>query len=119
MKEVEKILDAVEKDKNVLAVIMFGSALGGEGRDVDICLVADEGVGDLSTMLMYYSGRFCGKIDLSVFQMLPLYIRRNVLKGKILFCRDYEKLYNIVFATIKEFGFYEKLYKMCLEGVNG
>ena len=54
--------------------------------------------------------------DIQIFQQLPLYIRREILKkGKILFCKNQKKLYEIAFLTIKEFSFYKKIYDFYLK----
>ena len=59
-----------------------------------------------------------GNMDIHVFQQLPIYIRKRILKDcKVIFCKDDKLLYEIAFSTIKEFEFYEKLYKMYLKSV--
>ena len=57
-------------------------------------------------------------LDISIFQQLPIYIRKRVIKeGKILLMKDFDELYDIVIDTIKEFDDFKKIYKMYLEGV--
>lgn len=105
------------KDKDVLAVILFGSYARGEThRDIDICLVmfpqaASKGF-DKRTE---YSAE---KLDVQVFQDLPLYIRKRILKdGSILHCKDEDLLYDIAIKTVKEFELSRPKYELYLEGV--
>ncbi len=117
----KKILDKFEKDKEVIAVLVFGSyARGEEHRDIDICVVLDKKYLNLemSKKRIKYSSLLSDKYDLNIFQQLPLYIRKRVLKdGKIILCKDEPLLYEIAFFTIKEFNLYEKGYKMYLEAI--
>jgi hypothetical protein len=56
--------------------------------------------------------------DVTLFQQLPLYIRHRVIKeGKVLFCRDEGKLYELVIETIKQFEDFKPIYYEYLEGV--
>lgn len=72
----------------------------------------------MSKIRLEISKKMFGNYDIHVFQQLPLYIRMRVLKkNKILFSRDMEQVYSIVFDTIKEFGFYKKIYDNYLDGV--
>ena len=118
-KGIDKIITKARNDKDVLAVALFGSSLSGKGRDVDICIFLKE---KKSNLLMTrkredYLKEVSDKFDIHIFQQLPLYIRMRILKGKILFVRDEDVLYEIAFSTIKEFGMYEKVYNMCLNKV--
>ena len=55
---------------------------------------------------------------LKIFQQLPIYIRKRILKeGKILLDKNSDLLYELAFATIKEFELFEKMYKMYLNEV--
>jgi uncharacterized protein len=113
-----KLISMAKKDKDVLAVALFGSSVRGKGRDVDICLFLHEKASNLkmSKIRLKYLSEF--DYDIQIFQQLPMYIRNRILKeGKILHCSDMDKLYSIYFDTIKEYGFYKKLYDMYLEEV--
>jgi uncharacterized protein len=117
----KKIKDELRRDKNVLAVALFGSCARGEKfRDIDIVLFLNKKLPniEMSKIKLKYSSLFSSKFDIKVFQQLPVYIRIQVLKEcKILLCKNYDVLYEIAFLTIKEFGFYKKLYEMYLENV--
>jgi len=52
-----------------------------------------------------------GDLDVQVFQQLPLYIRRRVLKeGKGLFVRDMDALYQLAFRTAQAFEDFKPIY---------
>ena len=121
-KDLMALLERSRRDPRVLAVILFGSRARGEsdpGSDVDVCLVLEPRAYDdltLSRIKLDYLKDF--DLDVHVFQQLPLYIRRRVLKeGKVLFCRDEDKLYDLAFRTIQEFEDFKHIYRDYLEEV--
>ena len=95
--------------------------LGGEKyRDIDICVVLDKKYSNLemSRKRVKYLSLLSNKYDLHIFQQLPIYIKIRVLKdGKVLFCRNEDRLYEIAIFTMKEFGSFEKIYNMYLDKV--
>ena len=113
-----KLIEEAREDKEILAVIVYGSyARGEECRDVDICLVLDEEREvNLVRKIMDYMKEF--DFDFRTFQELPLYIKIRVLKeGKVLFVRDEDKLYEIAIRTVREFEDFKPGYKKYIEGV--
>ena len=55
---------------------------------------------------------------ISIFQQLPLYIRKRVLReGEIFFCRDDDALYEVAFKTIRELADFEPTYLEYLKEV--
>lgn len=109
-----EIKDKILKDEKVIAVILFGSyGRGEEYRDIDLCIVLNKKYSniEMSKEALIYTSILSSKFDISIFQQLPLYIRKRVLKeGKILFCKDESLLYKIAFLTIREFNLFEKYY---------
>jgi len=72
----------------------------------------------MSKKKLEYTKDVGDKIDVSIFQQLPVYIKVRVLRGgRMLFVRDETLLYETAFSTIKEFDFYEKIYNMYLGNV--
>src|SRR5512136_1426213 len=91
----EKFLATVREDEDVLAAFLFGSAVREEqthSSDVDLCLVLEPKslpfeLGSLSHKRLDYLKDF--SFDIQIFQRLPIYVRRRVLKeGRLLFVRD-------------------------------
>lgn len=113
-----ELLETAAGDDDVMAVILYGSSARGErARDVDICLVLYPGkTADAFEKRVEYSRH--EKLDVQVFQQLPLYIRRRVLKeGQVLLCKDEDLLYDIAFDVIRAFEYYRPRYEEYLEGV--
>jgi hypothetical protein len=59
-----------------------------------------------------------GTLDVHLFQQLPLYIRRRVLKeGQVLFERDTDALYELAFRTAQAFEDFKPIYQTHLAEV--
>ena len=121
-KTCSKIIERARADKDVLAVMVYGSRARGEGTpasDIDICLVlhsADYGRLELSQKKLEYLKSF--DIDLQVYQQLPIYIKRRVLReGEILYCRNEDKLYEVAYRTAQEFEDFKHIYYNYLEEI--
>lgn len=119
-----KLVEDVQDDRDVLAVMLFGSEARNDATassDVDLCLVLDEGLKsglDQSEKRLAYLASF--SFDIQIFQQLPLFLRERVLKeGKILFCRDETRLYEIAFETARHFEDFRHIHEQYLEAVAG
>lgn len=118
----DRVLRRAAADSDVLAVVLFGSVARGEanaGSDVDVCLVLDRpdmsGLQRAQKRLDYLTE---SDVDLQVFQDLPLYIRPRVLgEGRVLFCRDEDRLYDVAFATMRAFERFKRTYLAYLDEV--
>jgi len=121
-KGIETILNQLEtkmeKDPDILAVILYGSyARGEEARDVDLCLVLfpDKLKNSLDKRIEY---SYHEQVDVQVFQDLPLYIRPRVIKeGIVLHVKDEDLLYEIAIKTAKEFELYRPKYELYLGSI--
>lgn len=120
--EIRRLFDRAQADEAILAVLLFGSRARGEATpesDIDLCMVLfpDRDTADerIWVRLEYLPSE---KLDIRLFQQLPLYIRKRVLKdGAILFCRDLDALYELAFRTAKSFADFRPHYRHYLEQV--
>lgn len=108
------------EDPSVLAVLVFGSAARGEATpasDVDVCLVLDPRVTvEMSEKRLEFLSRH--DLDIHVFQQLPLYIRRRVLReGQVLLSKDDDLLYEVALRTARAFEGFKHIYHRYLEAV--
>jgi predicted nucleotidyltransferase len=117
-----RFLEEVQQDEAVLAVILFGSRARGDATpasDTDLCLVLPFGkdaAEDQVTVRMRYLKD--ADLDLRIFQQLPLYVRRRVLKeGVVLVCRDFDALYAMAYRTAQAFEDFKRIYRQYLEQV--
>jgi len=99
-------------------IILYGSSLGlyhlGDS-DIDICLYLDKEKENLSKIRLELLKRFDDKFDIQMFQLLPLYVQVEVLKGKILYVKEEDRIYEIANETIDE---YEEFYPFYLDYIN-
>ena len=115
--KIKPILERAEKDKDVLAVALFGSYAQGKEyyRDIDVCIFLNKEMSNLkmSEKKLTYLEGLNNDIDLNIFQQLPLYIRIRIIKDcKILLLKNESLLYEIAFRTIKDFGDFEKAIEL-------
>jgi len=109
-----QLAETAKNDRGVLAVILFGN----EAR-VDVCLVLEakrfDALGQ-SQERMAYLASF--DLDIQIFQQIPLHLRVRVLReGKVLFCRDEDKLYAVAFQTARHFEDFRHIHEGYLEAV--
>lgn len=108
----------MEKDPDILAVILYGSyARGEEARDVDLCLILypDKLKNSLDKRIEY---SYHEQVDVQVFQDLPLYIRPRVIKeGIVRHVKDEDLLYDITIETAREFELYRPKYELYLGSI--
>ena len=88
-------------------IILYGSAAKGKIRknsDIDLCIDLDAETDlDRSKYRLTVLSELPDYFDIQIFSQLPLYVKKEVLRGKVIFCRDEEYLYNTAMLTIREF----------------
>ena len=108
-------LRTLEDFNRVRFVILFGSAAIGKARetsDLDLCFYY-EGTRDEGEQFRFaaLSELFDDRYDIQIFSNLPLYVRMEVLKGRVVSCPDESFLYDVALDTIREFDDYKhRLY---------
>ena len=119
---VQKLIQALQADERVLAVLLYGSHARGQAEptsDIDLCVVlfpeSNTPENRENVRLRYLSNE---KIDLRIFQALPLYIRSRVLKeGEVLACKNLDTLYELAYRTAQAFEDFKPHYRQYLEQV--
>lgn len=116
-RQTARVIERVQTDEDVLAVILYGSHAREEAAsssDVDLCLILRPGKdtrGDQTRVQAAYLEFSGDRLDIRVFQQLPLYIRRRVLReGRVLFCRDEDALYALSYWTAQQFEDFKPIY---------
>ena len=113
----EKIDRAVQKIKSlggdkVRFITLYGSASEDrmkEDSDIDISVYYDDA--DASEFrLKVLSELFDDVYDIKIFQQLPLPLRMQVLKGKVLYADDTPFMYDKAYEAIKEFESFKRGY---------
>ena len=103
----------LDRDKKVQFIILYGSAAsGGFGKTSDIDLAV--GYAGSARERFEFRKRVLGelgeKFDVQIFQDLPVYVRMQVLKGRVLYMKDARQLHDIAYDTIKEFGLFKRRF---------
>lgn len=105
-KALAKIKEAAEKDGATIAVVLFGSFARKEisFRDVDVGIIVDKNYDSVKTYEYYAS--LVGdddSIDLSIVNDLPIEVQSSIFNDAIvLYCRDYDALYDYTIKIIKK-----------------
>ena len=130
--KLEKILTKAQQDEDILAVLVYGSRVRENAdvtpdSDLDICLVLYEKNKEVlkkdSTFISrirfeYLSAIDPEKIDIQIFQQLPIYVKKRVLEeGELKYRRDRAKLYELAYRTIQEYERFAPRLREYLEGV--
>lgn len=114
-KTLSLLLDQARADTDVLAVVLFGSVARGDpgpSSDLDVCLVLRPNVQGVapSEKRVVYMGEV--DADVQVYQQLPLYVRRRVLReGRVVLCKDEDALYDLAYRTVQAYEDFKYVYR--------
>ena len=113
--DISKAVDAALREirqvagfKKVRFVMLYGSAA--EGRmtaesDIDLCVYYDGPREEAAQFRHAVLSRLPHlRYDVQVFQLLPLYVRVEVIRGVPVFIPDMRFLYETATRTLREFG---------------
>ena len=111
-KDLDEVVDKIKSFEEVQFIILYGSAAEErmtEESDVDLCVGYD---GDEAARFRYdiLSELFDDHYDVQIFQLLPIYVKKEVLKGEVLYCRDKRELYDIAYQSVREFDDFKHRY---------
>lgn len=108
-----KLIQQLKNNKNIVAAYLFGS-YGTKKQtplsDIDLCLFTKKT--DKKTILDLYSYG-SEKMDISIFDNLPIYIKPEVFRGKPLFVKDKKLVaekFAFSFRQYQDFKKYEQKY---------
>jgi predicted nucleotidyltransferase len=94
-------------------IVLFGSYLSKyhfDDSDVDLCIYIQDSEKNLAKIRLDLLKKFNDKLDLQIFNLLPIYIQIEVLKGKFLYIKDEDRTYEIAYQTIEEYEDFLPLY---------
>ena len=111
IERVMKTLRGMKEFDKVKFVILFGSyAYGTPNKmsDIDICIYYD---GDAKERFeLRKSLSYSNNVDIQMFQDLPLYVRKEVLRGKLIYYQDLNFVYDNASETAKAFEDFKRYY---------
>lgn len=106
--DVHSVANQIKKlgEEKVKFIILYGSAAEGNQTplsDVDLAVYYEGSKEERFRFRMKILGMVSDKFDIQIFQDLPLYIRREVIRGKVLYYDKSRFLYKIIYETSKDF----------------
>jgi len=94
--DINSNLPSLSEIDEILATLLFGSKARGKTltRDTDLCAIAPESKDRAALLLKIFSKVHKPEYDIWIFEELPLYMKVEIIRDhKVIFCRDYIKLY--------------------------
>ena len=115
-----KIEQGLEKIKNIAGfekvkfIVLYGSAAEGrmnKDSDIDLCIYYDDRLEEASRFRFnVLKELFSDLYDVQIYQQLPLYVRVDALKGKMIYNSDTRFLYRVAIETIKDFDDFKQRF---------
>ncbi|KXA92682.1 hypothetical protein AKJ65_07200 [candidate division MSBL1 archaeon SCGC-AAA259E19] len=99
-----------DREKKVQFIILFGSSARGDSTDlsdIDLAVGYDGNERERFDFRIKISGELPQNFDVQIFQDLPLYLKKEVLKGEVLFARDFGELHELALDVIREYDMFE------------
>lgn len=112
----EEYISKIKDDKNILGVILFGSALNRDDyKDIDILLISSNKLS--SSVKSKYILSSPDKFEIHFLDDLPIYIAKEAIKGEILLQKDYLLICDIFINIIHEWEDFRPAYELYLDVV--
>ena len=96
---------------NVKFIFLYGSQPTGKANkmsDYDFAVYYNGNERERFDFLI--KSNFNEKFDVKIFQDLPLFIKKEVLKGRVIYAKDRGFVYEVVYKTIKDFESFKRYY---------
>jgi len=113
IKTLTKKLLALDTKKAIRFIILFGSTAKKKNTplsDIDLAVYYQGSKEERFKFRIKASGELSSKVDLHIFQDLPVAVQKEVLGGKPVYYDDYQFMFEQYMAVIKEFNTFEKYY---------
>ena len=120
LKTITQKLLKLDKKKAIRFIILFGSVVQGRNTplsDIDLAVYYDMPKEDRFAFRIKASGELPDKVDIQIFQDLPLTVQKEVLSGKQVYCDDPQFMIEQCLIVIKEFSRFEKYYQHALDAL--
>ena len=94
-------------------VILYGSVQEGKQTplsDIDVCVSLHLPARERLRARMKLLGKLSDKYDLHVFEDLPLYLKKSVLAGTLLYCKNKQRIIQQALHVIRDYDDFEPIY---------
>jgi len=109
-----KTLKSMKEFKKVKFIFIYGSEVtGGKLRtsDVDFCIYYDtNSKEEMEKFRLKLLSKLPENFDVQIFQLLPLFVRKEVLKGKLVYAENEEFVYQKAYETLEDFEAFKRHY---------
>lgn len=109
MKNAKKFSDF----SRVKFIFLFGSQAYGKPNkmsDYDFVVFYEGNSQERFKFRLKLLGALPDNFDIQMFQDLPLYIKKEVFKGRVIYTKDLNFVYSVAYETIKRFNDFKKTY---------
>ncbi len=108
-----KIVNALSEFDKVEFIVLYGSAATGRISslsDIDICIYYNGKDREAFNFRIKLLGLLPNIYDIQIFQQLPSYLKKEILKGEIIYVKNKQFLYDTALKTIEEFEDFKTKY---------
>ncbi len=108
-RHIHNLVESIKEENDIVGVILYGSFLTREySRDVDIAIAFKRNTQKerMFKKRIKLSGEFPDYLDIQIFNLLPLTLQKEVLKGKIMYMK--EEMYEIAYQVLLEYEDFER-----------
>ncbi len=105
----------IDKDPRFIGVILFGSALNSDNyRDIDIALISTTPpIPDKEKLKIIVSTP--EKFDIRFLEDFPLNIAKDVIQGRLILNKDYDKVFDRFVSIFQEWELFRPSFELYLE----
>lgn len=99
-------------------IILFGSVPEGRQNplsDIDVCISLQATPKERLRTRMELLGKLPDRYDIQIFEDLPLYVKKSVLGGTLLYCKNQTKTHQRAIQVLQEYEDFEPLYLQHIE----
>lgn len=105
--KISSIIRSLEGSDRVEFIVLYGSVSEGnvrQGSDMDICILyAGDEFERSAFRFSVLSALMDDEIDVHMFNDLPLYIRKDIFKGRVLYCKDEVRFHDLAYIERRRF----------------
>lgn len=85
--------------------------------DIDLAIYYDGSALERFNFRKRILGFLPDKVDIQIFQDLPLAVQQEVIKGKVLYCDEQEFMISECIKVVREFSSFEKYYNIYVDAL--
>lgn len=115
----KKIL-TLDQEKKIRFIFLFGSVAEKRNTprsDIDIAIYYNGSALERFNFRKKILGSLPDKVDVQIFQDLPLTVQKEVIQGKVLYCDDQEFMISECINIVREFSSFEKYYNIYVDAL--